>query len=306
MKNMRVTQNYNGITSHRPHWYNTKDYKDYPIDDGGIDSSKEGIYCPCDEMLVTAVKGVGNTATNTIWLVSTSKVKTPTFEDYAFMTLTHSNDENFKNIVVNKTKYKRGELIIKEGNDGADAIHIHMTFGKGSSNNWIQNSNGKWVMTGDTKKPEEVCYVDDNFTKIYNNGGINWIHLIKEIGNPVARDESVDQIEILVDNLRVRTTTAIADDNIAGYIKKGIYNVLEIGADNNYIWYKVDNNLWIAYSASWANVFPKKETEQNGDDGNEEIPDIDDDLDNKDKPSNIIDKIISFIKKVFDFLIGNK
>ena len=32
MKKLRVTQNYNGSISHRLHWYNSKDYADYPID----------------------------------------------------------------------------------------------------------------------------------------------------------------------------------------------------------------------------------------------------------------------------------
>ena len=80
MKYMRITQSYSGTASHKLHWYNSKNYKDYPIDDGGRDSGRDGIYCPCDEMVVTQIKGVGNNKiTNTIWLVSTTKVKTPTF-----------------------------------------------------------------------------------------------------------------------------------------------------------------------------------------------------------------------------------
>ena len=82
MKYMRITQSYSGTASHKLHWYNSKNYKDYPIDDGGRDSGRDGIYCPCDEMVVTQIKGVGNNKiTNTIWLVSTTKVKTPTFND---------------------------------------------------------------------------------------------------------------------------------------------------------------------------------------------------------------------------------
>ncbi|MDD6879093.1 MAG: hypothetical protein PUD59_02555, partial [bacterium] len=174
MKNMRITQNYNGSTSHKLHWYNSKNYKDYPIDDGGVNSSREGIYCPCDEMKVTAIKGVGNSKiTNTIWLVSTSKVQTPTFNDYAFMTLTHSNDSDFKNIKVG-TVFKRGNLIVNEGENVNVPTHIHMTFGRGSSNTWVTNSNGKTVMKGNTLKPEQVCYLDTSFTKVIKNGGISW------------------------------------------------------------------------------------------------------------------------------------
>ena len=49
MKYMRITQSYSGTASHKLHWYNSKNYKDYPIDDGGRDSGRDGIYCPCDE-----------------------------------------------------------------------------------------------------------------------------------------------------------------------------------------------------------------------------------------------------------------
>ena len=283
MKNMRITQDYDGNTSHKPHWYNVTNYKDYPIDDGGLDGGKEGIYCPCDEMIVTAIKGIGNSATNTIWLVSTTKVKTPTFEDYAFMTLTHSDDIDFKNISLGK-KYKRGELIVYEGTDGATANHIHMVFGRGTSDNWIENNNRKWVMTGDTKKPEEVCYIDSDFTKIHNTGGIEWKLLIKYVGNTVERDEQNDQIEILVDNLRVRTTPEIKDNNIIGYIKKGIYNIIEVKTDNEYIWYKVDTKLWIAYNPNWAIIYNKKE---------------------EGKPS-ILKKIIALIKKIICKLFKRK
>ena len=38
MKNMRITQSYNGTVSHKPHWYQSKDYADYPIDIAGIDA----------------------------------------------------------------------------------------------------------------------------------------------------------------------------------------------------------------------------------------------------------------------------
>ena len=111
---MRITQSYYGDTSHRRHWDPTPNYSDYPIDDAGENEGVEAIYCPCDEMIVTAVKGTYNSATNTVWLVSTSKVVTPTFEDIAFMTLTHSEDADLKDVTVGR-KFKRGEVICKSG-----------------------------------------------------------------------------------------------------------------------------------------------------------------------------------------------
>lgn len=302
LKNMRITQSYTSTYSHRPHWYNSKNYKDYPIDDGGKDGGREGIYCPCDEMVVTAIKGIGNSKiTNTIWLVSTSKVYTPTFNDYAFMTLTHSNDSDFKNIKVG-TKFKRGQLIVHEGENVGVATHIHMTFGRGSSNNWITNSNGKTVIKGDTKKPEEVCYVDTNFTVIHSSGGIKWITKPVAVGNPIPRNENNNQIEILVSNLRARKEPSISN-NIVGYIKKGIYNITEVSKKSDYVWYKI-GEYWIAYSSEWAKLYnkitldtdkkPQKEDSNNNQDKGE----------NNEKVNkyNIFTIIFKLLKKLMTFL----
>ena len=67
-KVMRITQNYNGKTSHYPHTVGTP--KDYPIDEGGKDTGKDGFYCPCDELKIVRVYGVGNGGTNTFWVES--------------------------------------------------------------------------------------------------------------------------------------------------------------------------------------------------------------------------------------------
>lgn len=255
LKIMRITQNYNGETSHKINWYKSKNYKDYPIDDGGKDGGRDGIYCPCDEMVVTAIRGLGNNKiTNTIWLVSTEKVSTPTFNDYAFMTLTHSNDVDFKNIKVG-TKFKRGQLIVREGEDYKVATHIHMVFGRGHCDNWVKNSNNAYVMKGNTLKPEEVCYIDKNFTVIKNSGGIKWINKPTYFGLPVNRDESINQIEVKVTDLRARKTP---NGDILGYINKGIYNYTDTAKAGDYTWYKVDK-VWIAFSDDWALILPKKE-----------------------------------------------
>lgn len=292
MKYMRITQSYNGTTSHKLHWYNSKNYKDYPIDDGGRDTGRDGIYCPCDEMIVTEIKGVGNNkVTNTIWLVSTTKVKTPTFNDIAFMTLTHSNDSDFKNIKVG-TKFKRGELIVKEGTNVNVPNHIHMTFGRGSSKGWVTNSNKKVVIKGDTKKPEEVCYVDTSFTIIKNAGGIKWINKPEIIGTPVKRDVYLDQIKINVSNLRARTSP---DGEILGYVSKGIYNILDSKTTNSYTWYKIEN-FWVAYSNDWANIFEKKEKEiiKENIENKETLK-----KDNNTNKLNIWQLILEFFKKLF-------
>lgn len=175
METMRITQNPYGNTSHHNH--NLGNPKDYPIDCAGADGGKSAIFSPT-EMKVTAIRGVGNKGSNTIWLVSTHKVKTPTFTDYVFMTLTHWNDNDSAIKKHNKIGniIKKGEIICYEGNDSASANHIHLCVGRGYSDNWIDNSKGSLVMIGDNKLPNEVMYRYSKFTtRVYDNGNLNWV-----------------------------------------------------------------------------------------------------------------------------------
>ena len=258
MKNMRITCRYDeGL--HKKHNTNVTDGKvDYPIDDAGIDTNTDPIYCPCDEMKVTAIKGIGNpSVTNTIWLVSTSPVITPSFVGIAYMTLTHSNDNDLKNIKVG-TIFKRGNIICHEGTNGTEANHIHITCGKGYSDNWSSNSNGSWIISGNSLKPEKVFFVDKKFTKIINSGNLSWEYLkeIDIIGTPVKRNNQVNQVEVLIDNLNLRESYSINSKRL-GYIKKGIYNVLDIKNNEEYTWYKVEN-YWIASNSNWTRFYPKE------------------------------------------------
>lgn len=172
METMRITQNPYGNTSHHPH--NTGTPKDYPIDCAGVDGGRSAIFAPTD-MKVTAIKFC---STNTIWLVSTNKVKTPTFTDYVFMTCTHWNDTDsyIKKHAKVGSIVKKGEIICLEGTDGATANHIHICCGRGSSDNWIKNTKGKWVMNGDNLPPEQVMYRYTKFTtRVMDNGNLAWV-----------------------------------------------------------------------------------------------------------------------------------
>lgn len=175
MKTMRVTQNYNSTYSHKPHWYKSRDYADYPIDLGGKDNGKSTYYATVD-MKVTAIKGKGNGTTNTIWLVATEKCVTPSGKLTPFIMLTHWNDND---PYVNKLKVgsivKAGECICQEGVDGATANHLHVVYGnadRGVGNGLIKNSNGKWVSNGYCMKPEQIVYVDKEFTTVKDTRGI--------------------------------------------------------------------------------------------------------------------------------------
>lgn len=82
---------------------------------------------------------------------------------------------------------------------------------------------------------------------------------------PVKRDESVNQLKVLVDNLRVRSNHSTAGD-VIGYVQKdGIYNNLDTRyMDNVYEWYKIGENQWIANDSreQWIERLDKKESEE--------------------------------------------
>ena len=172
-KELRVTQNYHGTTSHKLHWYKAKKVCDYPIDIAGRDDNKSPYYATVD-MKVVAIRGIGNSMTNTIWLVATEKCMTPSGEFTPFIALTHWNDNDpyITNLQVGSI-VKKGHPICEEGIDGATANHLHMVCGnadRGCGNELIKNGNKTasggdvWVSNGYCMKPEEVMFIDREFT----------------------------------------------------------------------------------------------------------------------------------------------
>lgn len=178
-KVMKITQSYLGTTSHLPH--TTGAPKDFPIDEACADTGRDWFYCPCDEMKVFKIYGVGSGGTNTLWLESTSKVYfADGTKDYVSCQITHPNDDDLKKLKAGQ-KFKRGDKICREGSDGATGNHLHISFGKGkvSGNGWTKNSKSKWVLT--TKngafRPEQLCFVDKTFTKILSTKGLTFCEL---------------------------------------------------------------------------------------------------------------------------------
>ena len=176
---MRITQNYKGKTSHLPHTQGTP--KDYPIDDGCSDTGKDYIFCPCDSMTVRRIYGVGENGTNTVWLQSDKKVSfADGTRDYFTMLIAHPDDKDLKRLYAGQ-KFNRKEKICREGKDGATANHLHISGGKGKiqGNGWVKNTKSKWVLTvtGNTEKPENLFFIDTDFTKVLSVGGLNFRRL---------------------------------------------------------------------------------------------------------------------------------
>ena len=235
MKTMRITQNYKGKTSHYPHTVGTP--KDYPIDEGGKDTGRDGFYCPCDEMKIVRLYGAGSSGTNTIWIESATKVSfADGSRDYACGLITHPNDEDFKSLYVGR-KFKRGDLICKEGSDGATANHLHISFGKGrfKGNGWKKNSKGKYVLdcTGGACKPEKLFYIDPDFTKVISKCGINLKNL--------PENYSIGTYKVDTAVLNVRSGAGTNFSKVGALVKGKRIRVLETDG----IWGRMAAKKWV-------------------------------------------------------------
>lgn len=204
MKVLRITQNYNQ-GNHIPHWKDSKDYSDYPIDVAGEDGGKSSYYATVD-MQVVAIKGKGNSMTNTIWLVATENCITPLGDNIKpFIMLTHWNDDD---PYIAKLKegeiIKAGTIICLEGTDGqATGNHLHMVCGdanRGCGNNLIKNSNGKWVSTGYCYRPEQIMYVDLSFTEVYNSDGVDFRYIESQVISKGDKGDNIVKIDDFLAN----------------------------------------------------------------------------------------------------------
>ncbi|CDE49281.1 sH3 domain protein [Firmicutes bacterium CAG:460] len=199
LKVMNITQGYNDNYTHKRH--SEGNLKDYPIDDACGSGNNSYFYCPCDEMVVKKVYGVGLRASNTIWLESTTPVITPTFTDYITIMIVHPKDKDLKNVYVGR-KYKRNEALFPKGADGfATGPHFHITLGRGkmSGSGWAKNNLGLWILktTGYNIKPEHGMFIDKNFTTIKNTRNIEFLSLNDE-------EKEEDNIFYTTANLNIR------------------------------------------------------------------------------------------------------
>ena len=261
-KIMSITQNYSDNFSHKPNSTGKPIY-DYPIDENCGSTGRDYFYCPCDEIVIKRIYGVGASGANTIWLQSTSKVVFANGEeDYCTILVTHPNDDTLKSLKVGQT-FKRKEKMFLEGKDGnATGNHFHISVAKSKFvySGWKKNNLGAWCITGKPIKPEEAFFIDREFTTIKKTAGLKFKDIPKiEVPKPVEKNSKVTQVEVIVDKLRARTTPKIASDNIIGFVEKGYYNILSIDTDAKYDWYEVEKDKWIADDGTFLKVHKKEE-----------------------------------------------
>lgn len=179
-KVLKITQNYDGKTSH----YSESHGKPcaYPIDENCGTTKRDYFYAPFD-LVVKRIYGVGGPGTNTIWLESKEKVKMANGKSsYVTIRVTHPNDDTLKKFKVGQV-YSQYERMFMEGDDGqATGFHFHIEvnncqFKDLTNNGWVKNNKGAWVTSPNSMKPEDVFFIDKSFTKVVQTNGLKFTYI---------------------------------------------------------------------------------------------------------------------------------
>ena len=202
-RTMRITQRYDGKTSHLAHSAGTP--RDYPLDEGGADGGRDACYAVTD-WIVRRVWGVGTSGVNTLWVESADRVRLADgTTDYVTMQLTHSGDDDLRSLREGQ-RISKGRVLCREGTDGASGNHIHLSVGRGffSGGGWVKNSRGKWVLTttGCPLKPEAAFVLDPNFTFVLDDAGLPFRRL--------AQSRRCSRFRVAVPLLNVRTGPGVS------------------------------------------------------------------------------------------------
>lgn len=215
---------------------------------------------------------------NTCFFESLGPVITPTgtYERCFFQT-THMHDTDLKalGLFVGRM-FKQGDICYREGNKGiSGGNHIHFECGTGRFNGTTmpyRDSGKTFKYEGKTYKlyvpctNGEECHIynmmylnnidtESNIKSIYS-----WTYASYGVIPPtVERDEFTNQVEVLVPNLRARTSpTTESKINIIGLCPMGIYNVVS-SLDG---WFKLGDNCYIANLEGADKYYPAIEWEQ--------------------------------------------
>lgn len=261
---MNITQRHDQ-GNHKPHWYKVTNHSDKPWDEACEDTGRS-YFEPQNDFLIQEIKGLNTTkVTNSVRLKSVNKLYIPykSEPDYLYVTLTHMNESNLKQVKEGQI-LKKGTKILMEGTDGqATGNHFHITANIGKYYGLLKNNNGKWCWTYEKSLlPNEAFYLDKDYTNVKNANKYSFKEVPKEIvkvGTPVERDTSKNQIQVIVTELNVRNKPTTSGTKL-GYANIGFYNILNTSIANGYTWYEIEKDKWIASKEiAWTLYFPKEE-----------------------------------------------
>lgn len=134
-----------------------------------------------------------------------------------------------------------------------------------SGNTHIDTKNRKWYGDESISHSLSIWNIKKGAYSFYDYLGIK--KEVPKIVTSVSRDETKEQIEVLINDLNLRDK---ANGKVLGLTPKGIYNVLDEVNANGYLWVKIEENKWIATKeGDWTkryNIIDVNEDEETVDD----------------------------------------
>jgi len=242
METLNISQSYLDDLTHLRHTLGGNP-KDYPFDSCGINDGQSAVFATVDLRVIRKF-GEYNQYTNTVWLQTVNPVKTPTFEDYAFIMISHWNDgDPAMKKWAEGSIVPKGKIICYEGQDPpAQGNHVHIVVGRGYANSLVEKKvNGKsvWVSNDDTKLPQDVLYIDPSFTTtVINMKGIPFKYIPASYGTPVPRNNTTRQVNVIA---TMQDAYSIAGGSSIGIVNPGIYNLLQVSGE----FAQIESGLWV-------------------------------------------------------------
>lgn len=124
------------------------------------------------------------------------------------------------------------------------------------------NYKGTWWYTSRFTKASGYRLTSSKSTYTFR-GFVYMPSEIKKVGDPVPRDTTKHQVEVVYSALRARKRPELGAE-VMGYANMGYYDVLaekDMRAEpsNGYLWYKIGADLWIAHVEGCVNDLPAEE-----------------------------------------------
>lgn len=159
------------------------------------------------------------------------------------------------------THYKQGEKYSAMGTAGNVQKHCHLEVQRGKfimPTKYVKTDYGNVYKLDNAIEPYRALFLKEGDYIKYSP--YSWEVAPMTVGTPVKRNENVNQIEVISVILNVRNKPSLKGTRL-GYATPGIYNILQEALADDYTWYEIEKDKWIAYNPEWEKLLPKKETE---------------------------------------------
>lgn len=172
-----------------------------------------------------------------------------------YMTLLIGHDSDTSNLSIGQI-IKQNDYYLDMGNAGGVDTHSHVEVQKGKFKMATSFTSQGGYKFENTIEPFNALFLTKD--TIYKYSKYTWKILpdTPPVTSVVDRNETITQIKVLADELRVRADHNTTSQFIGYAVKNGIYNDLETYKDATYTWHRIADNQWVADEGTWLELYP--------------------------------------------------